>query len=148
MPTSLSDTFSRLVTRDSRHTEAEIQADVRQFILDAPFELDEADLSLVQLESQLGDRRRIDVEVGATVIEVKRDLRSERTRRDAEDQLAGYVELRAEQTNLRYVGVLTDGMSWYCYHLVDQELRQVSELTLEPSEIDRLVVWLEARPSS
>ena len=143
MPTSLSDTFSRLVTRDSRRTEAEIQADVRQFILDAPFELDEADLSLVQLESQLGDRRRIDVEVGATVIEVKRDLRSERIRRDAEDQLAGYVELRAEQTNLRYVGVLTDGMSWYCYHLVDQELRQVSELTLEPSEIDRLVVWLE-----
>jgi len=43
MPTSLSDTFSRLVARDSRRTEAEIQADVRQFILDAPFELEEED---------------------------------------------------------------------------------------------------------
>ncbi len=93
MPTSHSDTFSRLVARDSRRTEAEIQADVRQFILDAPFELEEEDLCLVHLESQLGDRRRIDVEVGATVIEVKRDLRSERIRRDAEEQLAGYVEL-------------------------------------------------------
>lgn len=31
MPTSLSDTFSRLATRDNRRTEAEIQADVRQF---------------------------------------------------------------------------------------------------------------------
>jgi hypothetical protein len=80
MPTSLGDTFSRLVARDNRRTEAEIQADVRQFILDAPFELEEQDLSVVQLESQLGNRRRIDVEVGATVIEVKRDLRSERIR--------------------------------------------------------------------
>ncbi|MDX1115864.1 N-6 DNA methylase (plasmid) [Sinorhizobium meliloti] len=143
MPTSLHDTFSRLVTRDNRRTEAEIQADVRQFILDAPFELEEDDLSLVQLESQLGDRRRIDVEVGATVIEVKRDLRSERVRRDAEVQLAGYVGLRADQTGLRYVGILTDGTGWYCYHLVDQELRQVSDLSLEAGDIERLVVWLE-----
>ena len=143
MPSSLSDTFSRLCIRDNRRTEAEIQADVRQFILDAPFELEEDDLSLVHLESQLGDRRRIDVEVGATVIEVKRDLRAERIRRDAEEQLAGYVAMRAERTGLRYVGILTDGTVWYCYHLVDEELRQVSEISLEAGEIERLVVWLE-----
>lgn len=143
MLNSIHDTFARLVTRDNRRTEAEIQADVRQFILDAPFELEEDDLSVVQLESQLGDRRRIDVEVGATVIEVKRDLRSERIRREAEEQLAGYVGLRAKQTGLRYVGILTDGTGWYCYHLVDDELRQVSDLSLEASEIEQLVVWLE-----
>lgn len=143
MPSSLSDTFARLCVRDNRRTEAEIQADVRQFILDAPFELEEDDLSLVQLESQLGDRRRIDVEVGATVIEVKRDLRAERVRREAEEQLAGYVAMRAEQTGLRYVGILTDGTAWHCYHVVDAELRQVSEITLEAGEIERLVVWLE-----
>lgn len=72
---SYQETFVRLAVRDSRRTEAEIQADVRQFILEAPFALEETDVSVVQLESQLGDRRRIDVEVGATVIEVKRDLR-------------------------------------------------------------------------
>ncbi len=143
MTTSLTETFSRLVGRDNRRTEAEIQADVRQFILDAPFELEEDDLSLVQLESQLGDRRRIDVEVGATVIEVKRDLRPERIRRDAEEQLAGYVAMRAEQTGLRYVGILTDGTGWYCYHLVENELRQVAEISLEVGQIDRLTVWLE-----
>ncbi|WP_226584376.1 class I SAM-dependent methyltransferase, partial [Acuticoccus sediminis] len=143
MTTSLTETFSRLVGRDNRRTEAEIQADVRQFILDAPFELEEDDLSLVQLESQLGDRRRIDVEVGATVIEVKRDLRPERIRRDAEEQLAGYVAMRAEQTGLRYVGMLTDGTGWYCYHLVENELRQVAEISLEVGQIDRLTVWLE-----
>jgi hypothetical protein len=74
---------------------------------------------------------------------VKRDLRAERIRRDAEEQLAGYVQMRAEQTGLRYVGILTDGTAWYCYHLVDEELRQASEISLEAGEIERLVVWLE-----
>lgn len=143
MPSGLIETFSRLRSRDNRRTEAEIQADVRQFILDAPFQLEEQDLTFVQLESQLGDRRRIDVEVGATVIEVKRDLRADRVRRDAEGQLAGYVSMRAEQTNLRYVGILTDGASWYCYHVIDEELRRVSEINLEPEGVEALVVWLE-----
>src|SRR5437879_3763853 len=95
--------YSRLARRDTRRTEAEIQADVRQFILSAPFELDESDLSVVSLESPVGDRRRIDVEVGSTVIEVKRDLRRERAKREAEEQLAGYVAFRMNQTGLRYV---------------------------------------------
>ena len=140
---SYHETFARLVGRDSRRTEAEIQADIRQFILDAPFALEDADVSFVQLEAQLGDRRRIDVEVGATVIEVKRDLRSERIRRDAEEQLAGYVSLRAEQTGLRYVGVLTDGTSWYCYHLVGDALNVASEFTAQSDGVEKLVVWLE-----
>lgn len=140
---SLLDIFARIATRDNRRTEAEIQADVRQFILDAPFALEEDDLSIVQMESQLGDRRRIDVEVGATVIEVKRDLRSERIRREAEEQLAGYVEVRGQQTGLRYVGILTDGTSWYCYHLVDGSLRLASDVTLEAIDCERLIVWLE-----
>lgn len=86
------------------------------------------------------------MEVGETVIEVKRDLRAERVRREAEEQLAGYVAMRAEQTGLRYVGILTDGTAWHCYHVVDAMLRQVSEITLEAGEIERLVVWLEGRP--
>jgi SAM-dependent methyltransferase len=137
--------FSRLVKRDDRRTEAEIQADVRQFILSAPFELEEGDLSVVALESSVGDRRRIDVEVGSTVIEVKRDLRRERVKREAEEQLAGYVEFRMNQTGLRYVGVLTDGTEWICYDLVSGRLRQVSFVMLgdTPNDVDRLIVWLE-----
>jgi hypothetical protein len=143
LPTSLAETFTRFAIRDARRTEAEIQADVRQFILDAPFQLDEDDLLLVQLESQLGDRRRIDIEVGSTVIEVKRDLRPDRIRRDAEDQLAGYVDVRAEQTGMRYVGILTDGTDWICYHLSENELREVSRISLLSGDLERLIVWLE-----
>jgi hypothetical protein len=135
--------FHRLVRRSDRRTEAEIQADVRQFILSAPFELDVSDV--VSLESPAGEGRRIDVEAGSTVIEVKRDLRRERVRREAEEQLAGYVDFRMKETGLRYVGVLTDGTQWNCYDLVDGRLRQVSELALQESagDVDRLVVWLE-----
>jgi N-6 DNA Methylase len=135
--------FRRLVRRNDKRTEAEIQADVRQFILVAPFELEVSDV--VTLESPLGDRRRIDVEAGSTVIEVKRDLRREKVRKEAEDQLAGYVSLRVRQTGLRYVGVLTDGTQWICYDLVDGTLRQVSEVTLADVsvDVDRLVAWLE-----
>jgi SAM-dependent methyltransferase len=131
------------VRRNDRRSEAEIQADVRQFILSAPFELAVSDV--VSLESAVGDRRRIDVEAGSTVIEVKRDLRREKIKREAEDQLAGYVEFRMNQTGLRYVGVLTDGTQWCCYDLVDNRLRQVSEITLEDSipDVNRLVGWLE-----
>lgn len=137
--------FSRLVNRDGRRTEAEIQADVRQFILSAPFELEESDLSVVTLEAAVGDRRRIDVEVGSTVIEVKRDLRRDRVKREAEEQLAGYVEHRMNQTGLRYVGVLTDGAAWVCYDLISDQLREVSSITLAEgqADLDRLVVWLE-----
>jgi hypothetical protein len=88
----LNDLFLRLVRRDNSRTEAEIQADVRQFILTAPFELEETDLIIVSLEAAVGNRQRIDVEVGSTVIEVKRDLRRGRIKQEAIEQLAGYVD--------------------------------------------------------
>jgi hypothetical protein len=141
----LLDTFRRLAVRNPKRTEAEIQADVRQFILSAPFELEPTDLVDVSLESPLGDRRRIDVETGSTVIEVKRDLRKEKYKKEAQEQLAGYVETRMNQTGLRYVGILTDGAEWNCYDLVDGRLSLVSDLILEETEEaeDKLIVWLE-----
>lgn len=139
------ETFQRLAVRNPKRTEAEIQADVRQFILSAPFELEPGDLQDVNLESQVGDRRRIDVEAGSTVIEVKRDLRKEKIKREAETQLAGYVQFRTEQTGTRYTGVLTDGTEWNCYDIVEGRLRLVAELTVDhtPDDAQRLVVWLE-----
>lgn len=136
--------FQRLVIRNTRRTEADIQADVRQFILTAPFELEGDDLADVTMESPLGDRRRIDVEAGSTVIEVKRDLRRAKLKQEAEEQLAGYVQYRSTQTGLRYVGVLTDGTEWNCYSLNEGALKLVSHVTLLNSAADanRLLVWL------
>lgn len=141
----MQDLVQRLRRRDDHRTEAEVQADVRQFILSAPFELDEGDIQMVLLESPLGDRRRIDVEVGSTVIEVKRDLRRGRIKEDAVEQLAGYVAARAEQTGRRYVGVLTDGAEWLAYDLIAGELQLVSSLVIQDGAdpLSRLVFWLE-----
>lgn len=139
------DIFQRLVRRNPRRSEADIQADVRQFILSAPFELEAGDLTDVTLESPVGDRRRIDVEAGCAVIEVKRDLRRDRTKKEAEEQLAGYVDFRIRETGLRYVGILTDGTQWHCYDLIEGHLREIAplELTDTPNDLDRLIVWLE-----
>jgi hypothetical protein len=141
----LLDLLSRLTAREGLRTEADVQADVRQFILTAPFQLEEGDVVNVFLESPLGDRRRIDVEVGSTVIEVKRDLRKGKVRAEALVQLAGYVEKRAEQTGRRYVGVLTDGVEWTCYNLVKDDLQEVSSLKVSDvkADLEKLIVWLE-----
>lgn len=135
--------FTRLATRNERRSEADIQADVRQFILSAPFELEDADLRDVSLETPVGERKRIDVEAGSTVIEVKRDLRPERTKRQAEEQLAGYVASRMDETGLRYVGVLTDGVLWSCYYFVNEALKAVSSINLAELDTNGLLVWLE-----
>lgn len=143
--TLLKDTLERLSDRLTTRTEADIQADIRAFILDAPFSLDEGDVVLVSLETPVGDKRRIDIEVGSTVIEVKRDLRKGRVRAEAIEQLAGYVQTRADRTGLRYVGILTDGVEWRCYHLVNSELSEVSqfELVRGASQLEELTIWLE-----
>lgn len=141
----LLDILTRLTRRDAVRTEADVQADVRQLFLTAPFQLEDDDVLSVLLESPLGDRRRIDVELGSTVVEVKRDLRRGKVKAEALEQLAGYVATKTKQTGRRYVGVLTDGVEWICYNLVESELQQVAALEVSASknDLDRLVFWLE-----
>ncbi len=132
--------LERLISRDTPRTEAEVQFDVRLLLLSPEFHLEDGDLQLVHLESQLGDRRRIDVEVGSDVIEVKRDLRKGKVRIEAVGQLAGHVQRRGDQTGRRYVGILTDGVEWRCYHLVGSELTEVSKHTAVIGNLDRLLI--------
>ncbi len=135
---------ARLAARDSQRTEADIQSDVKLFLTNAPLNLSEGNLD-VRLELQAGSLRRIDIEVGSTVVEVKKDLRIGNIRVDAIKQLAGYVNARQTKFGCRYVGVLTDGAEWICYHLVGDALSEVTRLVLvgeKPAPID-LIVWLE-----
>jgi hypothetical protein len=70
----LQDLIGRLSNRDRIRVEADIQADVRQLLLTGGLGLEDHDLE-VDLEAPVAGHRRIDVEVGYTVIEIKRDLR-------------------------------------------------------------------------
>ncbi len=136
--------IGRLSNRDKIRAEANIQADVRQMLLTGGLGLEDHDLE-VDLEAPVAGHRRIDVEVGYTVIEVKRDLRKPSVVKDARKQLAGYVASRTEQTGQRYVGILTDGVDWLAYNLRSGELEEVARFELKPSRsaLGSLLMWLE-----
>jgi SAM-dependent methyltransferase len=124
-------------------TEADIQSDVRALLLYGGLNLEDNDL--VVLEAQVGAGRRIDVEAGTTAIEVKKTLAGDDAHSKAAEQLAGYIESRTEETGLRWVGILTDGVLWELHHLAGSGTQVVSELRLtgDRDDSETLPVWLE-----
>jgi SAM-dependent methyltransferase len=138
----LTELCSRMARRDVPRTEADVQADIRTLLLTAAFDL--ADQQ-VNLEAPASDRRRIDVEIGFCVIEVKKDLRNIGIRTDGIAQLAGYVKDRTVTLQQRYVGILTDGAEWRLFHLANGELVQVSihEVDTNRPNVEALTIWLE-----
>lgn len=136
----------RLATRAASRTEANVQSDLHALLLAAPLQLGEGDLNEIILEQPAGAKRRIDVEAGLCVFEVKRDLRRGNVREEAVEQLAGYVASRTHDMGQRYVGVLTDGAEWHLFHLSGASLEPVSTFLLDPvrPQVDSLCVWLEA----
>ncbi|WP_343240235.1 extracellular solute-binding protein, partial [Streptomyces sp. SID12488] len=93
-PTALETVFKRVIERKAVRAEATLQADIRQFLLDADLNLGEQDLLTPVLEAQVGDGtgHRIDIEMGATVIEVKKDISRPKIRKDAVEQAAKAFE--------------------------------------------------------
>ncbi|MGV9573832.1 N-6 DNA methylase, partial [Streptomyces nigra] len=139
-----------LVQLSSRHnarTEADIQGDIAAFLTAAQLNLHEAEVVRREVQTADGTRRRIDIEVGQCVIEVKKDLQNQRALADAEKQLAGYVTSQSARLGTRYVGVLTDGRDWFLYRLQGDALRKVDEFKLpKPADInvDSFRVWIES----
>lgn len=139
------DLIARLANRDIKRSEATVQADIRQLLLTAPLDLGDEDLRDVPLEAHVGEGRRIDIETGSTVIEVKRDLRKGKILQNAVAQLAGYVRVREAEMGRRFAGIVTDGAEWICHHLGPNGLAVVSvfEVHHERPEVEHLLVWLE-----
>src|SRR4051794_500228 len=93
------------------------QPDIRQLVLPAPLSLSAGNVVTADLETPVGVRRRIDIEAGSCLIEVKRDLSAGSVLPDAIQQLADYLAARQKETGCRYVGILTDGTDWRCFCL-------------------------------
>ncbi|MEV0326206.1 N-6 DNA methylase [Micromonospora echinospora] len=126
-------------------TEADLQADIYLLLTSGELALDPSQVARLEVPTGDGTRRRLDVEVGHCVIEVKKDLRNPNLRRDAEIQLAGYVEAQMRRLGTRYVGILTDGTTWHLYRLVSSGLAQVADLQISSAaDAERLLTWLEA----
>lgn len=136
---------SRFADRAPGRTEADIQSDVRKFLLDAPLELADRELIDVKLEAQAGKGRRIDVEAGCAAIEVKRSLDAKSIFDAAKTQLCAYVAQRTEERGQRYVGVLTDGRAWVLFHLTPNgDLSEVSRMAIDSgADAPKLLAWLD-----
>jgi hypothetical protein len=138
--------LAALLAEGSRgRTEAELQADIRAFLLEAPICLESDDLHEVRLEAQVEGGRRIDIEVGCAVIEVKKGIASSKSRMKAIKQLEGYVQSRTEERDQRYVGLLTDGRLWTLLHLQPEGgLAEVDRFKLGGADdAESLSAWLE-----
>lgn len=143
----LGELVSRLANRARRgRTEATVHADVRMLLLASGLNLTEGDILDVDLEAQLADRRRIDIEMGCTVIEVKRNLTPAGALGNAADQLAGYVEMRSRSLAQQYVGIVTDGRDWHLFHHTDDGLVAVAEHHVDAAapNVEALVTWLSS----
>lgn len=146
---TVADLLAQIARRDATRSEATLQADVRQLVLAAPLSLSAGDVVTADLETPVGVRRRIDIEVGSCLIEVKRDLAAGNVLPDAIAQLGGYLATRQAETGCRYVGILTDGADWRCFALpgaADADPpREVSAHTLAATRPDTeaFLVWLE-----
>ena len=125
----LRSTLSQLATRNPGRTEADIQAMVREVLIYGGFDLGD---DTVRLESPAEDHRRIDVAVGAVLIECKRDIRSSIALAKAEQQLSEYVVAKSGT----YSGVLTDGPIWRLYRRAGQAIELVDEVTLITGRVD------------
>jgi hypothetical protein len=141
--------LTQIARRDPSRSEATLQADIRQLILTAPLSLSDEDIRTADLETPVGVRRRIDIESGSCLIEVKRDLLAGRVLPEAIEQLAGYLATRQKETGCRYVGILTDGADWRCFGLPGEAgagpPREVSAIRLDPAKPDygSFEIWLE-----
>jgi hypothetical protein len=109
---TLVELLAQIARRDPTRSEATLQADIRQLVLTAPLSLKAENVVTADLETPVGVRRRIDIEVGSCLIEVKRDLSAGNILTDAIGQPADYLAARQKVTGCRYVGILTDGAEW------------------------------------
>src|SRR5947209_8499845 len=141
--------LAQIARRDNTRSEATLQADIRQLVLTAPLSLSAENVVTADLETPVGVRRRIDIEVGSCLIEVKRDLSAGSVLPDAIEQLADYLAARQNETGCRYVGILTDGADWRCLCLPGlagaSPPREVSAYKLSPARPDpeTFLIWLE-----
>jgi N-6 DNA Methylase len=137
----LAGTLRSLATRNPGRTEADIQAMVRDVLVFGGFDLGD---DAVLLESPAEDRRRLDVAVGAVIIECKRDIRAPAQLAKAATQLGEYLAAKAAQGT--YAGVLTDGVIWQLYRHTRSAPELVDKLVVTPSRVDERTFrwWLGA----
>jgi SAM-dependent methyltransferase len=101
-----------------------------------------ADYAAIDHEVRMPEvRGRADMLFGATVFELKSDLRKEMG--DVLAQLPGYLREREGKTGRRYLGIATDGALFIAFELRDGALAEVGRHEVRAQDPDALLAWLE-----
>jgi SAM-dependent methyltransferase len=108
-------------------------------ILHSAFGADHAEVNHEVFLSE--GRGRIDTMFGATVIELKSDLRRELS--DVLARLPDYLADAAKRTHRRVIGIATDGATFIAYAMQDGALIEISRFQTDPKRPDALLAWLE-----
>lgn len=124
-------------------SEAETIANVRSFILEAPLDLNEQDL-FIEFNFTRVHHEFITIPSCCILIFASKNLESARSIAITEQLLFVKLKARTVETGLRFVGLLTDGRNWRCYHVLGGSLVCVSELTFVATNYDsiKLSEWL------
>ena len=136
--------LDRIRRRDPSRPEAQLQADIYQLLTMGVMNLGVEEVAKLEVQTNDGTRRRLDIEIGHCCIEVKRDLRTGNVLAAGRDQLSGYVKKQAETFGTRYVGILTDGTEWHLHRLEDDDLVEVAVLDAGRADPDYVLIWLES----
>ncbi len=91
----------------------------------------------------LDNRGRIDTMWGATVIELKSDLRREQA--DVEARMPDYLAdaARRSRSSRPVTGIATDGATFIGYQLFDGALTELRRYATDPERPGELMAWLE-----
>ena len=103
--------------------------------LDVPFSEIEHE---VRLEAVHG---RADTLFGATVIEIKSDLRRETV--DVLARLPDYLRESERRTQRRFLGIATDGATFIAYELRGGAMLEIARHEVRPDRPEALLAWLE-----
>ncbi|MCR8670107.1 N-6 DNA methylase [Agrococcus sp. HG114] len=144
--TSVAPLAQVFAVRSATRTEADVQQNLGAFLTLAPLGLADNQVSKVEVPTGDGTRRRIDVEYGRLIIEVKKDLTVANAVTKAEPQLRGYLEVKRDATGDEYAGIITDGVDWLLYTLAGEDFKRVQTFTMkrpDADSIERLTSWLD-----
>jgi SAM-dependent methyltransferase len=140
---NLPELVRQLADRRRARDTAGVYANVRALLLSGDLNLGQGDLRIIP-EPEDGRSGMIAVDAGQTVISVESGLAHAAVRAVAERELADAVLKRSDYAGQRYAALLTDGISWFLYHVLGRKLELVDAKTADPAVPRKLLDWLEA----
>jgi SAM-dependent methyltransferase len=140
---NLPELVRQLADRRRARDTAGVYANVRALLLSGDLNLGQGDLRIIPAPED-GRSGMIAVDAGQTVISVESGLAHAAVRAVAERELADAVLKRSDYAGQRYAALLTDGISWFLYHVLGRKLELVDAKTADPAVPRKLLDWLEA----